>query len=101
MPAGGNFASYSRLSAAFSTLDLTRSHIANKGAWHLLPTTSAVLPTATNHFDRAGLSVKCCCLSFLQALPSLVLSLKSAQISGQGLPLMLVAFNEMYRTHVK
>ena len=36
-----------------STCDLTRSPIASKGAGHLLPTTPAVLPTATKHFDRA------------------------------------------------
>ena len=25
-----------------------------KGTWHLLPTTPAMLPTATEHFDRAA-----------------------------------------------
>ena len=41
-----DFAAYSWLSAASSTLDLTRSPLESKGVWHLLPTTPAYLPTA-------------------------------------------------------
>ena len=54
VPAAGNFAAFSQFLAAYSTLDFTSSTLAGKGAWHLLPTTPAMLPTATEHFDRAG-----------------------------------------------
>ena len=47
VPTAGNFATY-------FTLDFTRSPLAGKGTWHLLPTTSSMLPTATKHFDRAA-----------------------------------------------
>ena len=62
MPAGSNFALYSRLSSAYSTLDFTRSPIAGKGTCHLLPTTPSMLPTATKHFDRAvaGIEINSC-----------------------------------------
>ena len=53
VPAAGNFAAFSQFLAAFSTLDFTRSPLAGKGAWSLLPTTPGMLPTATKHFDRA------------------------------------------------
>ena len=39
-------------------------------------------------------------LCFMQALLSLVLLQKNVQICGRGLPPMLAAFNEMYRTCV-
>ena len=54
VPAGSNFAPFSQLLAAYSTLDFTRSPLAGKGTWHLLPTTPDMLPTATKQFDRAG-----------------------------------------------
>ena len=53
VPADGNFVPFSQLFAAYSTLDFTRSPLAGKGTWHLLPTTPAMLPTAMKHFDRA------------------------------------------------
>ena len=49
-----NFAPSSQLLAAYSTLDFTRSPLAGKVTWHLLPTTPAMLPTAAKHFDRAA-----------------------------------------------
>ena len=57
MLAAGNFASYSQFSATYSTLDLTRSPLAHKGVWHLLPIHPAYLPSAAKHFDRAELGV--------------------------------------------
>ena len=39
---------------AYSTLDFTRSPLAGKGTWCLLPITPSMLPTATKHFDRVG-----------------------------------------------
>ena len=45
-----------QLLAAYSTLDFTRSPLASRGSWHLLPITPDMLPTATKHFDRAGYS---------------------------------------------
>ena len=53
MPAASNFAVFGQFLAPYSTLDFTRSPLAGKGAWCLLPTTPSMLPTATNHFDRA------------------------------------------------
>ena len=50
--AAGNFAAFSPFLAAYSTLDFTRSPLAGKGTWCLLPTTP-MLPTATKHFERA------------------------------------------------
>ena len=52
MPAAGNFATFSRLPATYSTLDFTRNPLAGKKNWHLLPTTPSLLPTAacTKHF---------------------------------------------------
>ena len=38
-------------------LDFTRSPLADKGTWCLLPTTPAMLPTATKRFDRTNLLV--------------------------------------------
>ena len=55
VPAACNFATFSQLLAAFSTLNFTKSLIAGKGTWCLLPTTPSMLPTATKHFDRAEL----------------------------------------------
>ena len=52
--ATGNFAAFSQLFASYSTLDFTRSPLAGKGTWCLLPATPSMLPTATNYFDRAG-----------------------------------------------
>ena len=55
MLAAGNFAAFSQFLATYSTLDFTMSPLADKGTWHLLPTTSAMLPTAKKkHFDRAA-----------------------------------------------
>ena len=54
MPAASNFATLSQFLAAYPTLDFTRSPLAGKGTWSLLPTTPSMLPTATKHFDRAG-----------------------------------------------
>ena len=54
VPAAGNSAAFSQFMAACSMLDFTRSPIAGKGTWHLLPTTPTVLPNATKHFDRAA-----------------------------------------------
>ena len=51
--AAGKFAIFSQFLPSYSTLDFTRSPLAGKGTWHLLPTTPSVLPTATKHFDRA------------------------------------------------
>ena len=48
--AAGNFATFSHF---FATLDFTRSPLAGKGTWCLMPPTLAMLPTATKHFDRA------------------------------------------------
>ena len=53
VPAAGNFATFSPFLAAYSTLDFTRSPLAGKGTWYLLPTTRDMLPTATKHFDSA------------------------------------------------
>ena len=53
MPAASNFVAFSQFLAAYSTLDFTRSPLAGKGTWCLLPTTPSLLPTATKHFDRA------------------------------------------------
>ena len=53
-PAASNFAAFSQFFAAYSTLHLTRSPLAGKGTWCLLPTTPSMLPTATKHFDRAA-----------------------------------------------
>ena len=47
VPEGSIFATFSQLLAAYSTLDVTRSPLAGKGTWWLLPTTPAVLPTTT------------------------------------------------------
>ena len=55
MPAAGNCAAFSQFFAAYSTLDFSMSPLASKGALCLLPTTPAMLPTATKHFDMAGL----------------------------------------------
>ena len=54
--AAGNFATFSQFLAVYSTLDLTRSPLAGKGTWCLLPTTGipSMLPAATKHFDGAG-----------------------------------------------
>ena len=52
---GRNFASFSQLLAAYFTLDFTMSPLADMGTWHLPPATPDMLPTATKHFDRAGL----------------------------------------------
>ena len=54
VPAACNLAAFSQLLAAYSTLDFTMSPLAGKGTWCLLPTTPAMLPTATKHFDRAA-----------------------------------------------
>ena len=54
VPAAGNFATFSQLLVAYSTLDFTMSPLAGKGTWCLLPTTPSMLPTATKHFDRAA-----------------------------------------------
>ena len=43
MPAADNFAAFSQILAAYSTLDFTRSSLAGKGTWHLLSTTSVLL----------------------------------------------------------
>lgn len=53
VPVSGDFATYSSLISAYSTLDFSRSPLAEKGSWHLLPTTPDILPAATKHFDRA------------------------------------------------
>ena len=53
VPAASNFAAFSQFLAAYSTLDFTRSPLAGKGTWCLLPTTPVMLPTAIKHFDRA------------------------------------------------
>ena len=52
--AAGNIATFSQFLAAYSTLDFTRSPLAGKGTRCLLPTTSSMLPTTTEHFDTAG-----------------------------------------------
>ena len=52
VPAAGNFAVFSQFLAAYSTLEFTRSPLAGKGTWCLLPTTPSMLPTATKNFDR-------------------------------------------------
>ena len=53
VPAAGNFATFSKVFAAYSTLDFTRGPlVAGKGTWCLLPATPFMLPTATKHFDR-------------------------------------------------
>ena len=52
--AAGNFAAFSQFHASYSTLDFTRSPLAGKGTWCLLPTTPDMLPSATKHFARAG-----------------------------------------------
>ena len=49
----GNFAAFSQFLAAYCTLDFTMSPLAGKGTWCLLPTTPAMLATATKHFDKA------------------------------------------------
>ena len=59
MQAASKFDAFSPFLAAYSTLDFTRSPLAGKGTWCLLPTTSSMLPTAKKHFDRAG-GVKFC-----------------------------------------
>ena len=53
--AGSNFVPFSQLPATYSRLDFTKSPLVGKGTWHLLPTTPDMLPTATKHFDRAGI----------------------------------------------
>ena len=53
MLAAGNFAIFSPFLAVYSTLDFTRGPEAGKETWCLLPTTPAMLPTATKHFGRA------------------------------------------------
>ena len=58
MQAAGNFAAFSQFFTAYSTLDFTMSPLAGKGTWCLLPTTLSMLPTATKHFDRAGLETE-------------------------------------------
>ena len=40
-----NFAAFSPFHAAYSILDFTRSPLAGKGTWCLLPTTPSMLPT--------------------------------------------------------
>ena len=57
VPMGGNFAPFSQLLAAYSTLDFTRCPPAGKRTWHLLPTTPDMLPTTTKHFDRAATTI--------------------------------------------
>ena len=47
--AASNVAPISQFLATYSTPDFTRSPLAGKGTWHLLP-------TATKHFDRADCS---------------------------------------------
>ena len=54
VPAASNFATFSPFLAAYSTLDFSRSPLAGKGTWCLLPTAPSMLLTATKHFDRAG-----------------------------------------------
>ena len=54
VPAACNFATVSQFLAAYSTLNFTRSPLAGKGTWCLLPATPSMLPTAAKHFDRAG-----------------------------------------------
>ena len=53
-PAADYCAAFSKFLASYSTLDFTRSPLAGKGTWCLLPTTPSMLPTATKHFDRAA-----------------------------------------------
>ena len=48
-PAAGNFATFSPFLAAYSTSDFTRSPLAGKGTWCLLPTTPDMLPDAMKH----------------------------------------------------
>ena len=55
VPAAGNFAAFSQLLAAYSTLNFTTNPLAGKGTWNLLPTTPAMLPTATQNI-LTGLS---------------------------------------------
>ena len=45
---------FSKFLAVHSTLDFTRSPLAGKGTWCLLPTNTSMLSTATKHFDRAA-----------------------------------------------
>ena len=73
MLAAGRFAAFSPSLAVYSTLDFTRSPVADKGTWHLLPTTSALLLTATKHFDRAACDIACSCdntIKFIKFNPS-------------------------------
>ena len=70
VPTAGNIAAFSQLLAAYSTLDSKRSPLAGKGTWCLLPTTSAMLPTATKHFDRAGVDPIARCLLHLYTVAS-------------------------------
>ena len=53
MLAAGNFADFSPFLVSYSTLDFTRSPLTGKGTWCLLPITPSMLPTATEHFNRA------------------------------------------------
>jgi len=53
--AGGNFAIYGQLLAAFSTLDFPVNLLVGRETQSLLPTAFIVLPVTANHFDRAGL----------------------------------------------
>ena len=53
VPTGSNFSAFSQILATYTTLDFTKSPLAGKRTWCLLPTTPAVLPTATKHFDGA------------------------------------------------
>ena len=54
MPAASNFATFSQFLAAHFALDFSKSPLADKGTWCLLPTTPSMLPTASKHFDRAA-----------------------------------------------
>ena len=51
VPAAGNFVAFSQLLAAYFTLDMEPT--SRQGDLHLLPTTPAMLPAVTKHFDRA------------------------------------------------
>ena len=44
VPAASNVTAFSQFFAAYSTLDFTRSPLAGKGTWCLLPTTPSMLP---------------------------------------------------------
>ena len=57
MPAD-NFATFSQFLAAYSTLDFTKSPLAGKGTWSLLPTTPSMRPTTAKHFDRVVIKIK-------------------------------------------